>query len=179
MVQQEWYQLDQNFSSLGPQEGVLHVALTGSGLQVNGDISGAASQSWLAPRPKNTSSHDMKPNVVVLVLPTAVTLSQVRFWNYHKNPERGVCEMEIFLDDHLIFSGYLKQASPQMSHQTILFSNDPAVVAAEKSHVVDCAQQVPQSHVTLIDETRVRHRGDTLVDKRLDPTDRPNTAVVC
>lgn len=141
-------------------------------------MSGAAAQSWLAPRPKNTSSHDMKPNVVVLVLPTAIALSKVKFWNYHKNPERGVCELEMFLDDNLIFSGYLKQASAQISHQTILFTNDPAVIAAEKSHVVDCAQEVPQSHVTLIDESRVRHRGDTLVDKRLDPTDRPNTAVV-
>lgn len=148
-------------------------------MQVNGDVSGAAAQSWLAPRPKSSSSHDARPNIVVLVFPTAVTVSKVIFWNYHKNPERGVCELEMMLDDNLIYSGYLKKATPQLCHQTLLFSNSPSEIAAEKDFVSDCAHEVPQSHVTLIDEQRVRHRGDSLIDKRLAPTDRPNTAVVC
>jgi Domain of unknown function (DUF4457) len=149
-------------------------------VQVNGDVSGAAAHSWLAPRPKSKSLHDARPNVVVLVLPTAVALSKVRFWNYHKNPERGVCELEMMLDDNLIYSGYLRKAgTSKLSHQTILFNNSPSEIAAEKAFVSDCAKEVPQCHVTLIDEQRVRHRGDSLIDKRLAPTDRPNTAVVC
>jgi hypothetical protein len=147
-------------------------------VQVNADVTGAAAQSWLAPRSKRASAHQMRPNTIIIMLPYAALLSKIRFWNYFKNPERGVCEFDILLDDSLIFSGYLGKAGPRVEHQTVMFSNDPAEIAAEEGRVLSCAKDVPRAHITLIDERKVRHRGESLRDKRAAPSERPLTAVV-
>lgn len=146
-------------------------------VQVSGDVEGNASQSWLAPRPK-CAPHEARPNILVFMFPHAVALSKIKLWNYYKNPERGVCEMDVLLDDCLIFSGYLKKASNELCHQTLMFTNSPAEVAAEKDSVTSCAGDVCPTRVTLIDEKRIRHRGETLLGNPSLPTDRPSTAVV-
>ena len=112
------------------------------------------------------------------MLPHAVALSKLRFWNYCKNPERGVCDIDVLLDDCLIFSGYLKKASDDLSHQTLMFTNSPSEIAAEAHSVTSCASDVYPTRVTLIDEKKVRRRGETLLGNLAVPTDRPSTAVV-
>lgn len=146
-------------------------------VQVSGDMSGTASQSWLAPRPK-CAPHEARPNVVIFVLPHAVALSKIRFWNYCKSPERGVCEMDVLLDDCLIFSGYLKKASSSVCHQAVMFTNSPAEIAAEKHSVTSCESDISKTQVTLIDEKKVRRRGETMLGTLAVPSDRPSTAVV-
>eukprot|EP00892_Ulva_mutabilis_P007841 jgi/Ulvmu1/5429/UM022_0224.1 len=140
-------------------------------------MDGSASHSWLAPRPK-CAPHEARPNIIVVMLPHAVALSKIRLWNYQKSPERGVCEMDVLIDDALIFSGYLKKASTELCHQTLMFTNSPAEIAAEVDNVTSCAGDVCPTRVTLIDEKRVRHRGETLLENPSFSTDRPSTAVV-
>lgn len=84
----------------------------------------------------------------------------------------------MLLDDSLIFSGYLRKASCDSRHQTIMFSNSPADIAAEKDSVTSCAADVCPTQVTLIDEKKIRRRGATLLGNISAPTDRPSTAVV-
>jgi Domain of unknown function (DUF4457) len=144
-------------------------------LQVNGDCSGAAAQSWLAPRPHARSSRDCPCNTVTLNLPHAIVLSKLRVWNYHKNPERGACEVDVLLDDQLIYSGYLARASSRpFEHQTLLFSNDAGDMAAEHSHVKNSVSQMDKGHLTLINEKVVKNQQRVVVA----PSERPATALV-
>lgn len=151
-------------------------------LQINGMNSGHASQSWLAPRSKHAAGQHNKANTITVVLPHAVALSKLRLWNYHKNPERGACEIEVLLDDQLIYFGYLRKAAPpsalrQALHSTLLFSNHPADIEAERPHVKYNVADMERDHLTLIDERVVKNKGITFVPPAA-ANERPSTAVV-
>jgi Domain of unknown function (DUF4457) len=112
------------------------------------------------------------------VLPHAVALSKIRVWNYVRSVERGACEVDILLDDHLIYSGFFAKAGAPGVHQTILFTNVPAEIAAEKAYVAYNIAELEKGHLTLIDEKRVRNKGHTFREKRRTGIERPSTAVV-
>jgi Domain of unknown function (DUF4457) len=140
---------------------------------------GVAAQSWLAPRPPLAASKAAKSNTVTVVLPHAVALSKLRIWNYCKNPERGACEVDIFLDDHLIYFGYLRRASGHVpEHQTLLFSNHPGDIAAERAHVKYSVAEMDKNHLTLIDERALKNPGHSYVASRPPAIERPSTALV-
>lgn len=42
-------------------------------------------------------------NTIYLTFDRPVTISAISFWNYTKNPERGVKEIAIGLDEHIIY----------------------------------------------------------------------------
>ena len=147
-------------------------------MQVNGNTSGFPAQSWLAPRPRQLPGRPSRSTTVTAVLPHAVALSKLRFWNYFRNPERGVCELDVLLDDRLIYSGCLRKAAAKMDHQTVLFTNAPAELAVEKSHVKYCLPELQQDALTLIDEDTVKRRGQTFVQTRPSEAERPATALV-
>ena len=74
-------------------------------------------------------------------------MSMVKIWNYSKTPDRGVREMEILVDDVLVWRGVLRKAPAILSEptvssvgandfaQTILFTKKPHIVAAEGHRV--------------------------------------------
>ena len=75
------------------------------------------------------------------VLLTAVTVQLVslalwQIWNYSKDPDRGAGNVEIWIDELLVHCGDVRKAkaSPPQP-QTILFTNDKAVVAKERQNV--------------------------------------------
>jgi hypothetical protein len=119
-----------------------------------------------------------KANTVVIILPHAVALSKLRFWNYFRHRERGVCAIDIFLDDQLVYVGYLKKAAAKMDHQTILFTNSAKELAAEQSHVKYNIEETEKDHLTLIDERQVRRKGASYSGKRAVESERPMTALV-
>lgn len=60
-----------------------------------------------------------KENVVVIEFEKPVSIALINIFNYTKDPERGVKEIEIFLDNYLIYSGHLN--SPKMQPLSSIF----------------------------------------------------------
>ena len=129
-------------------------------------------------------------NVLLVLFDRPVSLTALRLWNYRKTPARGVREMSIYLDGRLLFKGGLRRA-PELTEeasgyagQTILFTNDQAVVRKEKDCVAYCGGE--EQDVLCIDERQVRVRSrftsqdpDPSADGvTIDPSKRPGTAVV-
>jgi len=71
------------------------------------------------------------------------TVSRICLWNYSKTAKRGVSEIEIFVEDSIIYQGVLEMVNVEPTDivegedpsvdftQTILFTNDSAVISAE------------------------------------------------
>lgn len=60
-------------------------------------------------------------NVIIIEFQKPVSIALINIFNYTKNPERGVKEIEIFLDNYLIYSGHLN--SPKMQPLSSIFFN--------------------------------------------------------
>jgi len=92
---------------------------------------------WLAPFERGT------PNTLYIVFEEPVTLSLVKIWNYSKTPGRGVREMQLSIDDVLVYKGHVRKAPPRPSDegsavdfsQSLVFTNDRRVVQRERHRV--------------------------------------------
>ena len=89
---------------------------------------------WLAPYTPG------REHIVWLWLDQPLAISMIKFWNYAKTPTRGAAEFEVHLDGASIYRGIMRQApvrdvaTSDFVH-TILFTNDAAVLEAEKWNV--------------------------------------------
>eukprot|EP00118_Oscarella_pearsei_P020109 m.216669 g.216669 ORF g.216669 m.216669 type:complete len:1550 (+) comp39873_c0_seq26:136-4785(+) len=100
--------------------------------------------SWLAP------VFDQQTNLLYVCFDLPVTVSMIRLWNYSKTASRGVKEFSLLVDGLLVFHGFfpavpsgargiLPTCPVPASHSTILFDEDPTVLAQEKRHVIHSA----------------------------------------
>jgi Domain of unknown function (DUF4457) len=93
------------------------------------------SQAWLAPL-----AHSLQPgaaNLLYVALNQPVALGGVQLWNYSKDPARGVGNVEVWMDELLIYCGEVKAATvgaPRQPH-TILFSNSATLVDKHRAEV--------------------------------------------
>lgn len=90
---------------------------------------------WLVPfLSKNNEYNDSQlglVNQIFLVFEEPIIISAINIWNYTKTPTRGVREMQIFIDDLLIFQGFIRKAPTKQQFlnnqspiaSTILFTN--------------------------------------------------------
>lgn len=66
---------------------------------------------WLAPFVRNNDKENlangMKNNTIYLSFDKIMVISSINLYNYAKTPSRGVNELEIFLDENLIFKVFL------------------------------------------------------------------------
>lgn len=140
-----------------------------------------AHDAWLAPLA--SSIGNPQGNIVYIGFDTPVVLSMIKLWNYSKTPERGVKDVDIYLDDLHLFSGTLKKAPMADVHATgsrfgrvhkvteqfgqpVLFSCSQAQVDAEKRSVYYCG--VEEQDVLGINEGQVMQESRAMY-RKLDP----------
>ncbi len=62
---------------------------------------------WLAPIVRKFGQRDIDQslvyNTIFLSFDNPIMITAINIWNYMKNPERGVRELELSLDDRLIY----------------------------------------------------------------------------
>eukprot|EP00002_Diphylleia_rotans_P036026 TRINITY_DN7901_c0_g1_i6.p1 TRINITY_DN7901_c0_g1~~TRINITY_DN7901_c0_g1_i6.p1 ORF type:complete len:1402 (-),score=275.12 TRINITY_DN7901_c0_g1_i6:521-4726(-) len=109
---------------------------------------------WLTP-------FDAGKDVVLYIFFDApVTLSMIRFWNYSKTPSRGANDVDILLDEMLVFKGQIRQAPARQERANsscefaccVLFTNDIATIERERSKIYPPMRK--ERDVSLFDEQR-------------------------
>jgi hypothetical protein len=89
---------------------------------------------WLAPfvNPKAElnliNGRHFRCNTIVISFEKPLIFSAVKFWNYAKTPARGVRELEIYLDDRIIYKVIIKILNLIVKFQT----NIPCRVTSKK-----------------------------------------------
>ncbi len=112
--------------------------------------------SWLAPFTET--------NAIFVCFDAAVAISRLTLWNYAKTPARGVRELDVFVDDVLVYRGVLKRAPEASQGQTVLFTNAQPVVESERHRIYNDVEE----SCLFIDE------GSVVVESS---DQRPRTAV--
>ena len=109
-------------------------------------------KTWLAPLIGPTSALDRgrASNCVTAFFDEPKAIGMVSIWNYRRDPRRGVCDFEMYMDDVLIYKGVLKRAPPPEEscadfEQVVLFTN-----AAPKD--VRAKVFTPEADLLFIDE---------------------------
>ena len=125
---------------------------------VIGDRSGK--HSWLAP-----AESKVEPPRAWVAFDEPVAIGAIRLWNYSKTPARGAAMVDVSLDGATLYQGFLREAPPApapLVPQTVLFSNDPALVErlAPEAHSVSEEQSV-----LLFNETKPCENTGTLLGK--------------
>ncbi|CAE7406632.1 Katnip [Symbiodinium natans] len=120
---------------------------------------------WLAP------FFRQPPNYVELVFDEPTQISSMKFWNYSRTPSRGVRDVEVYVDDLLIYQGILRQASGKDGGESVLFTDQSKIIERERAFIY---QPSPDELITFIDE-----RGQWEATGRAAgvPLERPMTAL--
>ena len=123
---------------------------------IDGKNQGEEKHSWLAPFTET--------NAIFVCFDAAVAISRLTLWNYAKTPTRGVRELDVFVDDVLVYRGVLKRAPEASQGQTVLFTNAQPVVESERHRIYNDVEE----SCLFIDE------GSVVVESS---DQRPRTAV--
>jgi len=141
---------------------------------------GDSGRMWLAPLVRHP------PNSIELVFDEPTRISCVHFWNYSRTPARGARDIELYVDDLLVYQGILRQEDGASSSFTrgagsgpgrgspgeaVLFTTLPDIVARERSFVyLPSADEL----VTFFDESGKLDNGNQFGPGLLE---RPMTAL--
>lgn len=145
---------------------------------VNGTFDDA--HIWLCPF---TGGGGGRPNVIYVWFDAPICLSLVRVWNYAKTAHRGTCDLQLYLDDLLLFDGYLKRslepndaagaaAAGEVAVQSIVLSASDEAVAREEKFLPRLSGS--EQDVLFIDERRVV--SQPTVSSAQYPATRPMTS---
>lgn len=89
---------------------------------VDGVVDGSPAHSWLtAVRPGGRGA------VLSTRFEAPIMLSMLRFWNYERTPQRGAREIEIHLDDMLIFKVQILFLVQCWSHRLVVLGLGAAI----------------------------------------------------
>eukprot|EP00931_Biecheleriopsis_adriatica_P060466 TRINITY_DN36321_c0_g1_i1.p1 TRINITY_DN36321_c0_g1~~TRINITY_DN36321_c0_g1_i1.p1 ORF type:complete len:1561 (+),score=282.18 TRINITY_DN36321_c0_g1_i1:78-4685(+) len=137
---------------------------------------GNSSRMWLAPFSRQS------PNFVELIFDEPTQISCVKFWNYSRTPARGVRDVEIYVDDILIYQGILRQVtgergsvSSSPAGEAVLFTSQAEIVERERSLIY---LPSPEELVAFFDESGRWDQRTGKYAPGTSPLDRPTTAVI-
>ncbi|GLD92387.1 hypothetical protein PINS_up000920 [Pythium insidiosum] len=158
----------------------------------------AAHDSWLAPLASSLGiAHG---NHMYIVFDEPIVISLIKFWNYSKTPERGVKDMDIYVDDLHVFSGSLRKApvididgcrrvgtkplAVDDFSQPVIFSTNQAQVDLEKRKLRYCGYE--EQDVLYINDGQVVQESKAMYRKPdpgaegvvVDLRNRPTTAMI-
>ncbi|KAF1324812.1 hypothetical protein FI667_g9622, partial [Globisporangium splendens] len=137
-----------------------------------------ASDAWLAPLASSLGKYE--GNIVYVAFDFPIVISIIKFWNYSKTPERGVKDMDIYLDDLHLYSGTLRKAPSggdghhlgrlgtkvqvtEEFSQPTLFTTNQAQVDQEKRKVYYCGME--EQDVLCINEGQVMQESKAMYRK--------------
>jgi hypothetical protein len=146
---------------------------------------------WLAPYDPQDG------NQLFVLFNQPHTISRICIWNYSKTPSRGVSEIEIFVEDSIIYQGMLEEVKVESVEtarpvkggrryggggaasvaldftQTILFTNDSAIISREiaEGHIYNPQPEENAGGIIFINENE---RLDAAKASAL-AEERPNT----
>mmetsp|Transcript_16338 Transcript_16338/g.2693 ORF Transcript_16338/g.2693 Transcript_16338/m.2693 type:complete len:141 (+) Transcript_16338:358-780(+) len=137
---------------------------------------------WLAPFVNSTTFYGplanagaVSPNEVAIIFDSQICVSMIKFYNYSKNPERGVKEFEISMDDIILYRGVMKQADGSSDWScSVLFTGDRNLVGREQGNVFNYIGQLTHN-IILYNENRLE--GGNIDAYQLE-TERPHTSVI-
>jgi hypothetical protein len=69
---------------------------------------------------------NLKMNKLYFLFDKPISLSYIQIWNYSDNPEKGIKDIQIFVDDCVVYKGVIKKSSDSPS-TVILFTSDNGV----------------------------------------------------
>ena len=119
-----------------------------------------------------------------------VTISIIKIWNYSKTPSRGAKEIELYIDDVLVFKGSLHKlpAKNELNNsysdiqwgtadeldlsQSILFTNDPDLIDREYHRI-----PIVEEAIEFIDEGKLVQEITPASTKEDNSFTRPTTAI--
>jgi len=126
-----------------------------------------------------------QPVVMHIFFDEPVAISMIKFWNYSKTPQRGIEQFELFIDDLLIYKGFLKEAPEPTArsrgsetdfHQTVLFSNSEELLDQEKQYML-LLGTTEEQHVQFINERQIVIQSSLSQREQLPITEkRPKTS---
>lgn len=147
------------------------------------------SYMWLAPLTRSTE----EKNSIFILFDEPVTISVIKIWNYSKTPSRGAKEIELYIDDVLVFKGSLHKLPTKNElnnssysdmqwgatddldlSQSILFTNDHDLIDREYHRI-----PIVEEAIEFIDEGKcVQEITPIAVMNKDDNTfARPMTAI--
>jgi hypothetical protein len=120
-----------------------------------------------------SSSSSSGPNRIFVFFDEPVSISMVKLWNYSKTSSRGVQEVELLVDDVLVYRGVLRRAPSDNVEdfaQSILFTNDKGVVQREESRINTAEELAEDTSVLFLDEGRDVGGGASIDNVLVRPT---------
>lgn len=144
------------------------------------------SYMWLAPLTRSTE----EKNSVFILFDEPVTISIIKIWNYSKTPSRGAKEIELYIDDVLVFKGSLHKLPSKNElnssygdiqwgtadeldlSQSILFTNDHDLVDREYHRI-----PIVEEAIEFIDEGKLVQEIAPAITKEDNAFTRPMTAI--
>lgn len=131
-----------------------------------------AESMWLTPFTQNSEV------LIYAYFDVPVSISVIKFWNYLRTPDRGAKDIQIFMEDHLIWQGVLRKAPDSNSYdfaQSILFSTDLDIVAKEEPHLFE---EILEPEVSFYDEKRLVKESKSMTKTPDYNVPRPATSCI-